>query len=77
MKYLIQQRHYLPFPACFRAEKGYTININEAKAYEAHEIPDPLEYMERAIPLEEVMAAPLVKMTVIYPGDLPEAKESA
>lgn len=77
MKYLIQQRHYLPFPACFRAEKGYTININEAKVYEEHEIPDPLEYMERAIPLDEVIAAPLVKMTVVFQGDLPEVQETA
>ena len=77
MKYVIQQRHYLPFPACFRAEKGYTIDIGKAKRYDANEIPNPLEHMERAIPLDEVMAAPLVKMTVVYPGDLPEAKESA
>ena len=77
MKYLIQQRHYLPFPACFRAEKGYTINIGKAKRYDASAIPEPLEHMERAIPLDDVMAAPLVKMTVVYPGDLPEAKEIA
>ena len=77
MKYLIQQRHYLPFPACFRTEKGYTIDINEARVYEASEIPDPLEHMERAIPLVEVMEAPLFKMTVVYPGDLPEVKETA
>lgn len=74
MKYLIQQRHHLPFPACFRAEKGYTINIDEAKAYEASEIPDPLEYMERVISLDEIRPA---KMLVVHQCDLPEVQETA
>lgn len=77
MKYLIQQRHYLPFPACFRAEKGYTMNLNEAKAYEAHEIPDPLEHMERIISLDEIKAARPVKMLVVHQHDLPEFKVTA
>lgn len=77
MKHLIQQRHYLPFPACFRAEKGYTININEAKAYEAHEIPDQLEHMERVISLDEIKTARPVKMLVVHQHDLPEVQETA
>ena len=62
---------------CIRHARSGSIDIGKAKRYDANEIPDPLEYMERAIPLDNVMAAPLVKMTVVYPGDLPEEKESA
>lgn len=77
MKYLIQQRHYLPFPACFRAEKGYTIDIGKAKRYEAHEIPDQMEHMERVISLDEIKAACPVKILVVHQHDLPEVKETA
>ena len=57
--------------------EGLPININEAKAYEAHEIPDQLEHMERVISLDEIKTARPVKMLVVHQHDLPEVQETA